>query len=303
LGKHAKVVVVSDVDGCIVDRRTRAHAEADEAVVRLRQAGVPLVLCSSRTRAELERFRQELSVADPFIAENGGAIFVPAGAFRLPPAGTVRRGAYDVMELGRPHREVLQRLLAVAARVGVDVTTFSDMSVQRVAAECGLSLADARLAKLREYDEPFRLVEADADARAKLRRSLRSAGVRCTSGGQFDHVTLATDKGVATALLRRFYARAWGDVTMVGLGGGEDDVELLRAVDVPIVVRWDDADATATVVEQVRRARVTTLEGPAGWGEAVCALLDDAEPFRPAPSGFFVFRGPRGRTRDAGTAG
>jgi mannosyl-3-phosphoglycerate phosphatase len=256
--KQARLVLITDVDGCLVDRATLAHAAAHEAVDRVRRSGVPLVLCSSRTRAEIERLREELQVADPFITENGGALFSPIGTFPFALSGAVRKGAYDIVELGRPHRQVLHLLVTTAARVGVEITTFSDMSVQRVAAECGLSLADARLAKLREYDEPFCLVEPDDAARTKLCRSLRSAGLRCANGGRYDHVTLATDKGVAVGLLRRFYAREWGDVTTVGLGGVENDIEWLRAVDVPVVVR---PCATAT-------------EGPVGWSEAVLGLLD-----------------------------
>jgi mannosyl-3-phosphoglycerate phosphatase len=260
--KQTKLVLITDVDGCLVDRATRSHAAAREAIERVRRSAVPLVLCSSRTRAEIERLREELRLADPFISENGGALFSPIGTFPFALAGAVRKGAYDIVELGRPHRQVLQLLVATAAKVGVDITTFSDMSVQRVAAECGLSLADARLAKLREYDEPFRLVEPDAAVRARLCRSLRSAGLRCTNGGPYDHVTLATDKGVAAGLLRRFYARGWGEVTMVGIGGVENDSEWLSAVDVPVVVR----------------SQATASEGPAGWCEAVQELLDRLEP-------------------------
>jgi mannosyl-3-phosphoglycerate phosphatase len=274
LRKQAKLVVVSGADGCVVDRLTFSYSAAEAALGRLQQSGIPLVLCSSRTRAELERLRADIQVSDPFIAENGGAIFVPVDTFPFQPPGAVRRGAYDIIEIGRPHSQVLRLLLSTAARVGVDITTFSDMSVQRVATECGLSLADARLAKLREYDEPFQLVEPNETARAKLLRSLGSAGLRCANGGRYDHVTLGTDKGVAVGLLRRLYSRACGNVTLVGLGAGRNDTELLRGVDVPLVVRSSDAETTEGLLQSVRRARASAAEGPAGWSESLLTLLD-----------------------------
>ncbi len=283
--KQAKLVLVSDADGCIVDRDTHSHAAAAAAARALTIAGIPLVLCSSKTRAELERLREALGVSDPFICENGGAIYSPVGAFPFSPPGAVRRGAYDVIELGRPHRQVLQLLLSTAAKVGVDITTFSDMSVQRVASECRLSLADARLAKLREYDEPFRLVDPDDVARARLCRSLRSAGLRCTNGGRYNHVTLATDKGVAVGLLRRLLLRAWGDVTIVGLGDGANDADFLQSVDLPVIVRSPDEPATAELVAKVRRARVTGLPGPEGWSEAVNGILDGIDRREPSAAG------------------
>ena len=47
----------------------------------------------------------------------------------------------------------------VAAAERVRVVGFSDMTVGDVAEECGLPVLDAQLAKLREFDEPFRLLE------------------------------------------------------------------------------------------------------------------------------------------------
>ena len=272
--RQRKLVVLTEVGGCLVDHVDLSHAAADAALDRLKQAGVPVVLCSSKTRAELERLRQELGLNDPFISENGGALFAPIGAFRFPLSGRAGRDSHDVVEFGKPHREVLEVLRRVAAREGVPVSTFSDMSVQDVADECGLTLAAARLAKLREYDEPYRVVTSDPAARPRLCKALRSAGLRCANGGRYDHVTSGSNKGLAAVFLRRCYERQWGHVTTVGLGDAVNDVELLKAVDVPVVVRGPDAEATAELAAQIRGAHVTAAIGPAGWSEAVVAILD-----------------------------
>jgi mannosyl-3-phosphoglycerate phosphatase len=148
------------------------------------------------------------------------------------------------------------------------------MSVQGVADECGLSLAEARLAKLRDYDEPFRVLSPDPSARSRLCRALRSAGLRCFSGGRFDHVTSGANKGLAAGFLRRSYEHEWAEVASVGLGDDANDVEMLKAVDVPVIVRQTNADVTARMAERVRGARVTSAVGPAGWSEAIMAVLD-----------------------------
>jgi mannosyl-3-phosphoglycerate phosphatase len=259
--QQPRLVVITDVDGCLV-------------IDSLKQHGIPVVLCSSKTRAELERLQQELGLSDPFISENGGALYSPIGTFPFALRGAVRRGGYEVVELGRPHREVVGTLVQTAARLGMAISTFGGMSVERVAEECGLSLAQARLAKLREYDEPFRLAEPDDARLARLSKALRAAGLRFSTGGRYRHVTGGTDKGVAMAILRRFYERASGDVVFAGLGDNMNDVELLRAVDVAIVVRSPVAGHTAAVLSHVRGARVTAGEGPDGWSEAVAGILD-----------------------------
>ena len=269
-----RLVVVTDVDGCLVDHATYSHAASDPAIARLKAAGIPVILCSSKTRAELERLQQELGLTAPFVVENGGALYVPAGVFPFPVPGAREVAGYEVLEFGRRHEEVLAILLATAARLGIEVITFSGMSVQAVAEDCGLSLAQARLAKLREYDEPYRLVVSDPAARTGLRRALRGAGLRCSTGGRYDHVTLGAHKGAPVPGLRRLYSRVFGEVVLAGFGDSLNDLELLTAVDIRIVVRNDARGTSELLRREVPDATATRNEGPAGWYEAVTSLLD-----------------------------
>jgi mannosyl-3-phosphoglycerate phosphatase len=87
-------------------------------------------------------------------------------------------------------------------------------------------------------------------------------------------VTAGTDKGKPVASLRRLYARVPGATEIVGLGDSLNDLELLAAVDIPIVVRNAAGGHTEQLMRSVRGAMVTTHEGPAGWYEAVTGILD-----------------------------
>ena len=273
MARSPTYVVFTDVDGCLVDHSTYSYEEATETLARLEARGVPLVLCSSKTRAEIERLQQELGTTHPFISENGGALFVPDGYFPFAIPGARRIGGHDAIELGRPYAEVVELLHRSAAKAGVSVVGFSDMSVPEVAQDCGLSLPAARLAKLREYDEPFRIIDGDPVGRARLFRALSSAGLRSTMGGRYHHATGATDKGVAVALLRRFFRWAHGDIVAIGLGDGPNDVSFLRRVEIPVVVSNPETGATPGVLQQVPAARVTAGAGPVGWREAIAGIL------------------------------
>lgn len=266
------LVIISDVDACLIDGHTYSARTAGEAVARLNRCGVPLVLCSSKTRAELEELRQQLGLECPFISENGAALHVPEGYFPFEIPGALRIGSGDVVVFGRVYAQVVAMLHDAAQAAGVRVEGFSDMSVEQVAAETGLSLHAASLAKRREYDEPFRVVEPDADASSRLSHALRDAGVRVMAGGRFDHATGEADKGRATAFLRRLYRKAFGPMTTVGFGDALNDVPLLRSVDVPIIVRGPSA---AQVHEEVPWARITSSPGPAGWRQAVLSILEE----------------------------
>jgi len=73
-------VVFTDIDGTIVDENY-SYKGALPALKLLKRKKIPLVFCTSKTRAEIEVYRDELGIKDPFISENGGAIFIPVGIF------------------------------------------------------------------------------------------------------------------------------------------------------------------------------------------------------------------------------
>jgi len=179
-----------------------------------------------------------------------------------------------VLPLGRPYPEVVRALREVAAAERVRVVGFSDMTVGEVADACGLPVLDAQLAKLREYDEPFRLCEPDPSTRSRFFKALHRRGFRAVAGGRFHHLTGDTDKGRAVAELRALIPDRFGPVVMAGLGDGLNDVAMLREVDLPIIVRSDSNGATGRMLRKVPTAHVTSSTGPAGWAEAVTRLLD-----------------------------
>jgi mannosyl-3-phosphoglycerate phosphatase len=268
------LVVFTDVDGTLIDHDSYSVEPAREALAQLQGRGIPVVLCSSKTRAEVERLQEDLGTAHPFVIENGGAVFVPHRYFPFPIPGARHLPVYDVIELGRPYEEVVAALRTASERSGVTVIGFNDMSVAEVARDTGLSLADARLAKLREYDEPFRLAEPGDAALTRLVRAMAGAGLRHSAGGRYHHASGHTDKGVAVNALRRLFTRAHGEILTVGLGDGLNDVPLLREVQIPVVVSNAAAGATDQVAQRVAGARVTVEGGPRGWRQAIAELLE-----------------------------
>ncbi len=270
------LVVATDLDDTLLDHATYSFAPAAPALARLRRERVPLILCSSKTRAEIEEVRRRLCVSDPFISENGGALFVPRGYFPFHLRGARRVDGYEAIEFGRPYDEVVHALHAAASALGIGVTGFSDMSDGDVARRCGLPLARARLARRREYDEPFAVDVSDRESIPLLHLRLTQRGLRCTAGARFDHVTGTTDKGRAVGVLRMLYRLARRrHIVTVGLGDALNDVSLLREVQIPIIVRQRESGRTEQLLAAVPSSRVSGCIGPQGWNEQVEAVMDE----------------------------
>ena len=135
-------VVITDLDGTLLDHDSYSWSEAAPAVEALRTAGIPLVLCSSKTRAEMEELRRELNNKDPFIVENGGALFVPRDYFPFAPWFSRPVDQYDAVLLGAEHPQLVTALKESAEAAGCEVRGFSDMSDEEVAAASRLDADD-----------------------------------------------------------------------------------------------------------------------------------------------------------------
>ena len=265
------LIVFSDLDGSLLDQNTYAFDEARPALERLGRAGVPLVLCTSKTRAEVEPLREALENDSPFIVENGGAVFIPDGYFAadIDIPGADRWSDMLVVAMSDSYATLVAALARASRESGVRVRGFADMTDAEVATATGLSLEDARRARQREFDEPFEII--DADRTDALLAAIEREGKRWTAGGRFHHITGASDKAAAVRLLVDLYRRQSGAVTTVGVGDAPNDVSFLRDVDIPIVIASAHADE---MVRHVPRATVTRVPGPAGWNEAMLVLLD-----------------------------
>jgi mannosyl-3-phosphoglycerate phosphatase len=266
------MVVFTDLDGTLLDAATYSFDAAAEALAALRGRGIPLVIVSSKTRAEIEPIQRRLGIADPFVVENGGAVFIQGECFAGLVPRAVGRDGYRVVELGLPYGELRRALGELAAASGVTVRGFGDMALEEIADRTGLPAAEAALARRREYDEPF-VFEGPPDRREAFLRHVEARGLRCTRGGRFHHLTGRHDKGEACRLLTDGYRRAAAGAGLVtiGLGDSLNDRPMLEAVNIPLLVQRPDGSYDPEL--RLPHLRYAQGVGPAGWNQAVLTLL------------------------------
>ncbi len=260
-------VIFSDLDGTLLHPQSYSFEAAEPALAAIRLGKTPLVLCTSKTRAEAEMWRERLKNDHPFIVENGGAIYIPDGYFPFEVPGATRRDGYAVIELGTPYLELVQALREAALESGCEVLGFHQMSLADICLRTSLPVRQAALAKQREFDEPFEILGSGTHA---LLASIESRGKRWTRGDRFYHITGANGKGAAVNVLIELYRRWFGSVRTVGVGDGHNDAEFLQAVEVPVIIRSQFAIALKRAVPY---AHVTFAPGPHGWNEAVLPLV------------------------------
>lgn len=241
-------IVITDLDGTLLDAESYSFEPARPALRRLRDENVPLVLCTSKTRAETERWRQSLNVDGSYIVENGGALFVDGRC----------------IVLGSPIVELRAVLRDASAAAACPVRGFGDMTIQEIAVRCGLPEDQARLAAAREFDEPF--VVLDPARALALEQAIADAGYSCTRGSRFHHILGRNDKAAA---VRQLLAQQPGAFSL-GLGDALNDAGFLNEVDRAVLMPSPSLEQLKSLVPG---AIVASAAGPSGWNDAVRAFL------------------------------
>lgn len=266
---NKKTIIFTDLDGSLLDIETYSFTPAMDALCLISTLAIPLVLTSSKTRAEIIEIRRALGNLDPFVSENGGAVFIPPSYFPFGYEYTRESEGYHVIELGVPHLSLVKALSEIRLESGAPIRMMSEMTAADVMELTGLGMKETRLAMQREYDEPFLL--DDLEALGEVIDGLKRRGLRYTQGGRFHHAHGASDKGRAVEILKELYMNLYNDVTTIAIGDSANDIPMLDKVDFPVQVRKPSGNHEKdTLPNNTLR---TEQIGPAGWNEAILKLL------------------------------
>ncbi|MEO3991270.1 mannosyl-3-phosphoglycerate phosphatase-related protein [Pseudocitrobacter cyperus] len=261
------LVIFTDLDGSLLDSHSYDWQPAALWLMRLKQQHVPVILCSSKTAAEMLLIQKEIGLEGrPFIAENGAVIQLDA-QWR-------DDESWPRLIKGAPHAEILSVLQHLRERDGYKFTTISDVDEQVFSEWTGLDHKHAALARLQEASET--LIWRDSDERmAAFSAKLQQLGLRFIQGARFWHV-LDEQSGKAQAvsfLRRRMLQREGHDRLAIGLGDGPNDAELLDATDYAVVIKSLSRAGVQLQNDDPQRVYHTEQRGPHGWSEGINHFL------------------------------
>ncbi len=270
----SQLIIFTDLDGTFLDYHTYSFAAALPALELIKEKNISLIICSSKTRAEIVQWKNRINNFHPFVSENGGGIFIPHAYFsdrdlNAVAQRTEQTEAYIVLILGTPYAS-LRRALEELRRDGFAVTGFGDMDVAEVAQITELSIEEAALAKAREFDEPF-VFSGGGTRFEPLLGAITEKGLHCIAGGRLLHLTGNNDKGKAVEILTQLYRKKFGEITTLALGDSPNDFPMLEHVDYPILVRnhRGEHDPRIMLSNLIKADGI----GPEGWRQAVINFI------------------------------
>jgi len=265
-----KYIIFTDLDGTLLNHNTYAFSAAEEALGKIRQQNIPLVLVSSKTSAELEYY-QKIFECDsyPCVVENGAAVFTPEGYF-ADMAPTRKLPRYWMYQLGKEYDKILEILERIEQKNRYTIKGFHNATKSEIAQVTNLSGAQLDRALQREFSIPL---FNDAVAADILNREVNNFGLGLLYGGRFMHLLSKVDKGQAVKIIMQGFRQKYPGwkFKSVALGDSLNDLAMLNAADFPVLVKKPDGSHEPGI--NLPNLIYSDGIGPQGWNESILKLL------------------------------
>ena len=258
-------LVVSDVDGTLVDKQKQLTPATADAVARLTAAGVGFTIISARPRSGMMPIADTLAIDGPMGAFNGGIVFTRAG---------------EVMEHHVVDPQVASAMIALAEAQSVDRWVFADdrwyastdrgthVEHERIASNQP-PIVTADFAALLDRADKITFVSDDADVLARLHEQAKDFVGRATivqsQTYYLDVTALAANKGAGIVALTAAFGAGLDETAAIG-----DQFN-----DVPMLEAAGYAVAMGNAPDQVRSLAdaVTATNDADGVAHAIDTLI------------------------------
>ena len=254
----ANLWVVTDLDGTLLDHHYDWSA-AKATLTWLKQIGISVIPCTSKTAEEVRRFRRDAELDGPFIVENGGAIL-----------GGTDAQAWEE-GLGSSHAVLRDQLSTLAQVTDTPLKALEDLTPEQVTDLTGLQGEAIQMAQRRQWSVPF--LNPPSDRQSLVQQEATRLNLTVVQGNRMSHLLQAgTSKGAALDALKQKLQQ--GDVHVIALGDSPNDLPLLHAGDHSVVVPGPKGPHPR-LAEFIREGRFALAPAPhaVGWACSVLAYV------------------------------
>ncbi len=264
-------LVFSDLDGTLLNEQSYSFAAAVPALKYLAENQIPLVLCTSKTKAEVAAICRVMKLDHPFIVENGSAVYIPKNYFHHLPDKLHSNGSYDILKFGKSFSEIRSFFDKLKKKFSIPAQGFRDMKKNELMKMTGLKEEEIVYAQNRKYSEPFILTDPFQFG-SNIFDYAGEQGFRLLRGNRFYHLLGDTDKGRAVKALRLLFERNSDQpYPAIGIGDSLNDLEMFQVVDQPVLVKKQNG--TYSKINSIQNLFRTEGIGPVGWQEAIFKFL------------------------------
>ena len=242
--------VVSDVDGTLMDH-SYDLTPAKETIKLLQELSIPVILCTSKTAAEVKVIRKELNLTDPYIVENGAAIH-----------GETLKEVNGEIILGEKY-EILENILSnISNEINYDLVPLNNISDNEATKLTGLKGDSLKLMRDRHWSMPF--LNPPHTKEEEINHCCKRFNVEIFRGNRMSHMlSINSNKGKAINALKKYSNNP--NIRIIGLGDSPNDLPLLLNSDYKVVIP-SPKGPNLELLEKLNDYKFTLATHPNGYG-------------------------------------
>lgn len=243
-------LIFTDLDGTLLDHHNYTFENASDLIKRLKAHKIPIIFNTSKTYEETKVLQKTMQIDDPVIVENGGAIYIDGSPHIL------GKSSSDLMDF-------------IRAQTYINLSVLSQMSIEEIVKRTGLNSKSAKMAKKRDYSQPFLFDSGDLE---RFKADAKNAGLDVIKGGRFYHLIDGTQsKGRALTKLKNIYEKTHNkQYKTVAIGDSANDLTMLEVADFAALVKKPDGTYEPFEREDLFRSNYAADRG---WSDAIKRIV------------------------------
>ena len=248
--ENSSLWVVSDVDGTLMDH-SYDLSPAKETIKKLQNLAIPVILCTSKTASEVKVIRKELNLTDPYIVENGAAIY-----------GESLKKVNGKIILGEKY-EFLEKILnSISKEIDYKLIPLNTLTDKEATQLTGLKGHSLNLMRDRHWSMPF--LNPPSVLEEKINICCKKFKVDIFKGNRMSHLlSINSNKGKAIYALKKYSNIQ--NIQIIGLGDSPNDLPLLLNSDIKVVIPGKDGP-NLTLLDQLKDINFILATEPNGYG-------------------------------------
>ncbi len=248
--ENSSIWVVSDVDGTLMDH-SYDLSPAKETIELLQKLSIPVILCTSKTASEVKIIRKELNLTDPYIVENGAAIY---GESLVKVNGEII--------LGKKYEFLEEILNFISKEIDYNLIPLNNLTDQEATTLTGLTGKSLSLMRDRHWSMPF--LNPPSFLEEKINMCCKKFKVDVFKGNRMSHLlSINSNKGKAINALKKYSNIQ--NIKIIGLGDSPNDLPLLLNSDIRVVIPGMDGP-NSILLEQLEDSEFILASEPNGYG-------------------------------------
>ena len=258
-----KLIFYTDLDGTLLNHDNYSWSDAEDILAELKHLKIPVIFNTSKTLKEVQALQKQTEIYDPFVIENGGAVWFPENYFN----GEVGR----IVVLGVSIECILEDIEPLRSKYNFE--SYSQMSTKRISELTGLSEDAALKSSQRICSEPFIWNDSE-DQLLSFHSELKKLGLNLLKGGRFYHIVGLSGKEDALKFINNKFKEQSPkeEFTSIAFGDSPNDLRMLEEADLAVVIQRPDGTYLKPENENIIYAE---YQGAKGWASSADKILND----------------------------